>query len=71
MKPTSEMNDREAACFTNLKKSMNESYLLLDYLKQAQTLAPNSDVDAAISTCIRMMNDTMIDIQHAIRDLTN
>ena len=71
MKPTSEMTEREAACFVNLKKAMNESYLLLDYLKQAQNLAPNSDVDIAIDTCIHMIEDTMTDIRHAVEYLTN
>lgn len=71
MKPTNEMTERESACFINLKKAMNESYLLLDYLEQARNLAPNSDVDIAIATCIRMMSDTMIDIRHAVQSLTN
>lgn len=71
MKPTSAMTEREAACFVNLKKAMNESYLLLDYLEQARNLAPNSDVDIAIATCVRMMNDTMTDIRHAVQHLTN
>ena len=71
MKPTSEMTEREAACFVNLKKAMNESFLVLEYLEQAQHLAPNENSEAYIYTCIRMMKDTMTDIRHAVEYLTN
>jgi len=71
MKPTSEMTQQEAACFVNLKKAMNESYLVLDYLKQADTLAPNIYAAIAIGTCISMIEDTITDIRHAVQSLTN
>ena len=71
MKPTSEMTEREAACFVNLKKAMNESQLLLDYLRQAHDAAPNEDVEIRIDTCIYEMTNLAIDIKHAVQSLTN
>ena len=71
MKPTSEMTEQEAACFINLKKAMNEAHLVLDYLKQADTLAPNIHAAIAIGTCISMIEDTITDIRHAVQSLTN
>lgn len=71
MKPTSEMSEQESACFVNLKKAMHESFLALEYLEQAQHLAPDDASEEYILTCVRMMNDTMTDIRHAVQSLTN
>ena len=71
MKPTSEMTEQEASCFVNLKKAINESFTALSYLQQAQTLAPNEDLEIRVSTCVKMIEDTITDIRHAVHDLTN
>ena len=71
MKPTSEMTEQEAACFVNLKKAINESFMALSYLQQAQTLAPDEYSEICISTCVRTIEDTITDIRHAVQSLTN
>lgn len=71
MKPTSEMTEQEGACFVNLKKAMNESFMALSYLQQAQTLAPDEDSEICISTCVKTIEDTITDIRHAVQHLTN
>ena len=71
MKPTSEMTEQEAACFVNLKKAINESFMALSYLQQAQTLAPDEDSEIRVATCVQMIEDTITDIRHAVQHLTN
>lgn len=71
MKPTSEMGTQEAACFVNLKKAINESFMALSYLQQAQALAPDEYSETCISTCVRTIEDTITDIRHAVQHLTN
>ena len=70
MKPTSAMGEKEAACFVNLKKAMNESYLVLDYLEQARTLSPDEDVSESVTAAIRQLNETVLDIKYAVQSLT-
>ena len=70
MKPTSEMTEQEAACFVNLKKAINESFMALSYLQQAQTLAPDEDSEIRVSTCVQMIEDAITDIRHAVQHLT-
>ena len=71
MKPTSEMTEQEAACFVNLKKAINESFMALSYLQQAQTLAPDEDSEIRVATCVQMIEDAITDIRHAVQHLTN
>ena len=70
MKPTSAMTEQEAACFVNLKKAINESFMALSYLQQAQTLAPDEDSEIRVATCVQMIEDTITDIRHAVQYLT-
>ena len=70
MKPTSAMTEQEAACFVNLKKAINESFMALSYLQQAQTLAPDEDSEIRVATCVQMIEDTITDIRHAVQHLT-
>ena len=71
MKPTSAMTEQEAAYFVNLKKAINESFMVLSYLQQAQTLAPDEDSEIRVATCVQMIEDTITDIRHAVQHLTN
>ena len=71
MKPTSEMTEQEAAYFINLKKAINESFMALSYLQQAQTLAPDEESEIRVSTCVQMIEDAITDIRHAVQHLTN
>lgn len=71
MKPTSEMTEQESACFINLKKAINESFMALSYLQQAQTLAPDEDSEIRVATCVQMIEDAITDIRHAVQNLTN
>ena len=70
MKPTSEMPEQDAACFINLKKAINECFVVLNYLQQADTLAPDVHTAIAIGTCIGTIEDTITDIRHAVHNLT-
>ena len=71
MKPTSQMSEREAACFINLKKAMNDTYIVIDYLENASRLAPNSEIDEDISGPLLMMGIVQELIREVIADLTN
>ena len=71
MKATKDMTEQEAACFVNLKKAINESFMALSYLQQAQTLAPDEDSEIRVATCVQMIEDTITDIRHAVQHLTN
>jgi predicted ABC-type ATPase len=71
MKPVSQMSEREAACFTNLKKAMNDSFIVVDYLENAARLAPNSDVEEDITAALVMMGMVQEMIESVVRDLTN
>ena len=71
MKPTEQMGSREAACFVNLKKAMNDCYIVKDYLENARHLAPNNEIDGHISSAIRECNEVMSDVQYAVQSLTN
>lgn len=70
MKPTSEMGTKESACFVNLKKAMNESYLLVDYLRQARATAPSEYLEIRIDSCIYEMEMIATDIKYAVSNLT-
>lgn len=70
MKPTSEMGTKESACFVNLKKAMNESYLLVDYLRQARATAPSEYLEIHIDSCIYEMEMIATDIKYAVSNLT-
>lgn len=71
MRPVSEMDDRTAACFTNLKRAMNDTYIVIDYLENASRLAPNNKVDEEISDPLLMMGIVQDLIREIIADLTN
>jgi len=71
MKPVSQMSEREAACFTNLKRAMNDSFIVIDYLENAARLAPNNEVDEEITAVLVMMGMVQDMTESIIRDLTN
>ena len=71
MKPTSEMTTQEAACFINLKKAMNDSIIVNDYLENALTLAPNFDLKEDIAYAIAMMGVMQNVIEELVKDLTS
>ena len=71
MKATSEMSEREAACFINMKKAMNDSYIVVDYLENAQHLASSSDIEEDITAALLMMGMVQDLIENVVRDLTN
>ena len=71
MKPTSEMTEREAACFVNLKKAMNDAIMSKQYLENARHLAPSDEASDCITTAIREMNELLYDIKCAVQSLTN
>ena len=70
MKPTSAMNEKEAACFINLKKAMNDSHIVADYLENARHLAPNIDLHDDIVWILTMHGNVMSMIEQCVKDIT-
>jgi hypothetical protein len=70
MKPTSAMNDKEAACFVNLKKAMNDSYIVNDYLENARHLSPNIDLHEDIAYVMTLLGVVQSMIEQCVKDLT-
>lgn len=70
MKPTSAMNDKEAACFINLKKAMNDSHIVNDYLDNAMHLAPNIDVHEDIAYAATLLGVVQSMIEQCVKDIT-
>lgn len=70
MRPLREMDERTAACLTNLKKAMNDSYLVIDYLEGAERLAPSSDAEQGITAAVLAMGMVQELIQECVSDLT-
>jgi hypothetical protein len=70
MKPTSAMTDKEAACFVNLKRAMNDSYIVNDYLENARHLSPNIDVHEDIAYAMTMLGAVQSIIEQCVKDLT-
>ena len=70
MKPTSEMTEQEAACFVNLKKAMNDSNIVVNYLENAMHLAPDIDLHEDIAYAAMMMGVVQSIIEQCVKDLT-
>jgi len=70
VKPTSAMTEQEAACFINLKKAMNDSYIVIDYLENAMTLSPNIDLHEDIAYAAMMMGVVQNIIEQCVKDIT-
>jgi hypothetical protein len=70
MKPTSAMTDKEAACFVNLKRAMNDSYIVNDYLENARHLSPNIDVHEDIAYAMTLLGAVQSIIEQCVKDLT-
>jgi hypothetical protein len=70
MKPTSAMNEKEAACFVNLKKAMNDSYIVNDYLENARHLSPNIDLHEDIAYAMTLLGVVQSMIEECVKDLT-
>ena len=70
MKPTSAMNDKEAACFINLKKAMNDSHIVNDYLENARHLSPNIDLHEDIAYAMTLLGVVQSIIEQCVKDLT-
>ena len=70
MKPTSAMTEQEAACFINLKKAMNDSYIVINYLENAMTLSPNIDLHDDIAYAATLMGVVQDLIRECVNDIT-
>ena len=70
MKPTSAMNEKEAACFINLKKAMNDSHIVNDYLENARHLSPNIDLHEDIAYAMTLLGVVQSMIEQCVKDLT-
>lgn len=70
MKPTSAMNDKEAACFINLKKAMNDSHIVNDYLENARHLSPNIDLHEDIAYAMTLLGVVQSIIEQCVKDIT-
>lgn len=70
MKPTSAMNEKEAACFINLKKAMNDSHIVNDYLENARHLSPNIDLHEDIAYAMTLLGVVQSIIEQCVKDLT-
>ena len=70
MKPTSAMNEKEAACFVNLKKAMNDSFIVNDYLENARHLSPNIDLHEDIAYAMTLLGVVQSIIEQCVKDLT-
>lgn len=70
MKPTSAMNDKEAACFINLKKAMNDSHIVNDYLENARHLSPNIDLHEDIAYAMTLLGVVQSMIEQCVKDIT-
>lgn len=71
MKPLREMDERSAACLTNLKKAMNDSYLVIEYLEGAERLASSSEQEEGITAAVLAMGMVQELIRECVSDLTN
>jgi hypothetical protein len=70
VKPTSAMNEKEAACFINLKKAMNDSHIVNDYLENARHLSPNIDLHEDIAYAMTLLGVVQSMIEQCVKDLT-
>ena len=70
MKPTSAMNEKEAACFINLKKAVNDSHIVNDYLENARHLSPNIDLHEDIAYAMTLLGVVQSIIEQCVKDLT-
>ena len=70
MKPTSEMTEQEAACFVNLKKAMNDSFIVNNYLENARMLSPNIDLHEDIAYAATLLGVVQSIIEQCVKDLT-
>jgi len=70
VKPTSAMTEQEAACFINLKKAMNDSYIVINYLENAMTLSPNIDLHDDIAYAATLMGVVQDLIRECVNDIT-
>ena len=70
MKPTSAMNEKEAACFINLKKAMNDSHIVNDYLENAMHLSPNIDLHEDIAYAATLLGVVQSIIEQCVKDIT-
>jgi hypothetical protein len=70
VKPTSAMNEKEAACFINLKKAMNDSHIVNDYLENARHLSPNIDLHEDIAYAMTLLGVVQSIIEQCVKDLT-
>jgi hypothetical protein len=70
MKPTSAMTEKESACFVNLKRAMNDSYIVNDYLENARHLSPNIDLHEDIAYAMTLLGVVQSMIEECVKDLT-
>jgi len=64
------MNEKEAACFINLKKAMNDSHIVNDYLENARHLSPNIDLHEDIAYAMTLLGVVQSIIEQCVKDLT-
>jgi hypothetical protein len=64
------MTEQEAACFINLKKAMNDSYIVVNYLENAMHLAPDIDLHEDIAYAAMMMGVVQNIIEQCVKDIT-
>jgi hypothetical protein len=64
------MNEKEAACFVNLKKAMNDSHIVNDYLENARHLSPNIDLHEDIAYAMTLLGVVQSMIEQCVKDLT-
>jgi hypothetical protein len=70
MKPTSAMTEKESACFVNLKRAMNDSFIVNDYLENARHLSPNIDLHEDIAYAMTLLGVVQSMIEQCVKDLT-
>ena len=70
MKPTSAMNEKDSACFVNLKKAMNDSFIVNDYLENAMHLSPNIDLHEDIAYAMTLLGVVQSMIEQCVKDIT-
>jgi hypothetical protein len=64
------MTEQEAACFVNLKKAMNDSFIVNNYLENARMLSPNIDLHEDIAYAATLLGVVQSIIEQCVKDLT-